>query len=297
MVEHSSIPFPRPAGQVFLVGAGPGDPKLMTIRGLELLRAADVVLYDRLASPLLLAETRPEAERIDVGKRPDQKKGERLGSTLQEEIHRLLIDRAQKGKRVVRLKGGDPFVFGRGREELDACREAGIPCFVVPGVSSALAAPAAFGVPVTHRGVARSFTVLTGRADSPKGLPDYDYPSLARMDTLVLLMGFATLESFTAALLAAGKTPDTPAVAIASATTDRQRSVCAPLASIAQAARREGLTPPVTTLIGPTASFAADLGATLATAASSPDLLSHLSGHPMPANKVGNEYIRIAVTP
>lgn len=287
MAENSSIPFPRPVGQVFLVGAGPGDPKLMTIRGLELLRGADVVLYDRLASPLLLAETRPEAERIDVGKRPDQDKGKGKGlpSRSQQEIHHLLVDRAKKGKRVVRLKGGDPFVFGRGREELDACLEAGIPCCVIPGVSSALAAPAAFGVPVTHRGVARSFTVLTGRADSPKGLPDYDYPSLARMDTLVLLMGFATLESFTLALLAAGKSPDTPAVAIASATTDQQQSVSAPLAGIAAAARQAGLAPPVTTLIGPTAAFA---GAAV----------SHgLSDNEMAAHKVGNEYIRIAVNP
>jgi uroporphyrin-III C-methyltransferase len=236
----------RPArlttGTVHLVGGGPGDPGLITARGLELLRRADVVVHDRLISPELLHEAGVGAELVDVGKGPGHT------ALSQEEIDRLLVDRARAGKEVVRLKGGDPFVFGRGSEELLACREAGVRCEIVPGVSSAIAGPAAAGIPVTARGIARSFAVVT--AHQAGETAEHDVAPLAGVDTIVVLMGRSSLPSFTAKLVAAGRHPDTPAACIQSATTPAQRVTIATLATIAAAAERDGLEAPVVTVIG-----------------------------------------------
>jgi uroporphyrin-III C-methyltransferase len=229
-----------PAGRVHLVGAGPGDAGLITVRGLERLRRADVVLHDRLAGPELLAEVRPGAELVDVGKGPG------LAPLRQERINHLLVERARRGLDVVRLKGGDPFVFGRGSEEVAACRAAGIACEVVPGISSAIAAPAAAGIPVTARGVARSFAVVTARtADG-----ETDPAPLAGIDTIVVLMGRAGLARFAQRLIAVGRDPDTPAACVQSATTPAQRVTIATLGTIAAAAERDGLESPVVTVIG-----------------------------------------------
>ena len=231
----------REPGTVDLVGGGPGDAGLITVRGLELLRRADVVVHDRLIGAELLQETRPDAVLVDVGKGPGH------APYSQAEINRLLIDYASSGQAVVRLKGGDPFVFGRGSEEVAACEGAGIPVRVVPGVTSAVAAPAAAGIPLTARGVAQSFTVVTGQ--SAGGI---DLPALPVLPehTLVILMGRANLAALTARLIAEGHDPSTPAACIQSATTAEQRVTRATLATIAEAAERDGLESPVVTVIG-----------------------------------------------
>jgi uroporphyrin-III C-methyltransferase len=234
-------------GTVHLVGAGPGDPKLITVRGLERLRRADVVVHDRLSGPELLAEVRPQVELVDVGKGPG------LAPLAQEEINRLMVERARRGLDVVRLKGGDPFVFGRGSEEMAACRAAGVPCEVIPGISSAIAGPAAAGIPVTARGVARAFAVVTARHAGG----ETDPAPYAAIDTLVLLMGRGGLARFAERLIAAGRHPDTPAACIQSATTPAQRVTVATLATIAAAAERDGLESPVVTVIGEVAAQAA----------------------------------------
>jgi uroporphyrin-III C-methyltransferase len=234
------------AGTVHLVGGGPGDPGLITARGLELLRAADVVVHDRLIGSELLDETRLGAELIDVGKGPGHV------PYSQDEINALLVEHADRGRTVVRLKGGDPFVFGRGSEESAACRAAGVPVYVIPGVSSAVAGPAAAGIPVTARGIARSFAVVT--AQGADGATDIG--KLAGVDTLVVLMGRSTLGSVTAQLIAAGRDPSTPAACIQSATTREQRVTRATLDTIAAAADRDGLESPVVTVIGAVAALA-----------------------------------------
>jgi uroporphyrin-III C-methyltransferase len=231
-------------GTVYLVGAGPGDPDLITVKGLRLIRAADVIVYDRLIPSELLNETRDEAELIDVGKTPYR------ASITQEQINTILVEKALAGLNVVRLKGGDPFVFGRGGEEALACIAAGIPFEVVPGVSSAIAAPAYAGVPVTHRHVSTSFTVFTGHEDPSKPDTQTDYAALTRVGTLVLLMGVKHLPDITGKLLAHGLAPDTPAVAIEWAATSRQRVVEATAATIAGQVALAGLETPVTTVIG-----------------------------------------------
>jgi uroporphyrin-III C-methyltransferase len=257
--KHTPPPAPRfrprlmtgprkEPGAVHLVGGGPGDPGLITSRGLELLRSAEVVVHDRLIGPELLREARADAELIDVGKGPGH------APYRQEEINRLLVSQARRGRTVVRLKGGDPFVFGRGSEEAAACREAGVPAYVVPGVSSAIAAPAAAGIPVTARGLARSFAVVTAQGAGPDG-DEVDVGPLAGIDTLVVLMGRASLGAFTARLVAAGRDPATPAACIQSATTAEQRVTRATLATIAAAADRDGLEHPVVTVIGAVAAL------------------------------------------
>src|SRR5438034_3879634 len=190
---------------VALVGAGPGDPGLMTVRGLALLRRADVVVYDRLVDPRLLDEARPDAHRVFVGKASG-------AHTLpQPEINALLVRHAAQGRRVVRLKGGDPFVFGRGGEEAEALAAAGIPFEIVPGVSSAVAAPAYAGIPLTHRGVASSFAVVTGHEGCGKARAGVDWARLATaVDTLVVLMGVAALPRIARELIARGRAPHTP---------------------------------------------------------------------------------------
>ena len=247
----------REPGTVHLVGAGPGDPGLITARGLELLRQADVVVHDRLIGPELLAEARSDALLIDVGKGPGH------APYSQAEISALLVEHAGQRRTVVRLKGGDPFVFGRGSEEAEACNEAGVPVQVIPGISSAIAGPAAAGIPVTARGVSQSFTVVTGHIADGGNLPA---PSLdgsgqalpvvsALADTIVVLMGRANLGSLAAELIAAGRDPSTPAACIQSATTPEQRVTRATLATIAEAVERDGLQAPVVTVIGAVAAL------------------------------------------
>jgi len=230
---------------VALVGAGPGDPGLMTVRGLALLRRADVVVYDRLVDPRLLDEARPDAIRVFVGKASG-------AHTLpQREINALLVRHAGRGRRVVRLKGGDPFVFGRGGEEAEALAAAGIPFEVVPGVSSAVAVPAYAGIPVTHRGTASSFAVVTGHEDEAKGETSVDWARLATaVDTLVVLMGTRSLPQIARALLDAGRRPDTPVALVRWGTTDAQETVVGRLDEIATLPAAVRLAPPVVIVIG-----------------------------------------------
>ncbi len=233
---------------VYLVGAGPGDPDLITVRGMDLLRSGDVIVYDRLIAQELLLQRRPGAELINVGKSPGK------SSIPQEEINQILIDRALQGKRVVRLKGGDPFVFGRGGEEQEACRKAGIRCVVVPGVSSALAAPASIGIPVTYREKSRHFVVVTAHSNG-KG-QNMDYSALAAIHTLVILMGRTRLAEICRSLIVAGKNRATPAACVEWATTRKQRMTSGTLHSIAKLADREGLRAPLVTIIGEVAALA-----------------------------------------
>ena len=234
----------RGAGIVSIVGAGPGDPGLITRRGLERLRAAEVVVYDRLVHPDLLEEAPPWAERIFVGKRP----GSEGHSLPQEQINTLLIETARSGRVVVRLKGGDPFVFGRGAEECEALRAAGVPYEVVPGVTSAIAAPAAAGIPVTHRHHASAFAVVAGHECEEAS--DLDWNALARLPALVFLMGLRALPQITARLIAHGMPEETPAAVIASATLPEQRTVTGTLATLAERAEVAGLEPPATLVVG-----------------------------------------------
>lgn len=199
---------------VALVGAGPGDPELLTLKAARLLAQAEVVVHDALVGEGVLDLVPAAAERIDVGKRPGR-------PTPQEMISTLLVELGRQGTRVVRLKGGDPFVFGRGGEEAAALAEAGVEFEVVPGITSSVAAPAAAGIPVTHRGVSAAVTVVTGHRRT--GEPDVDWRSLARVGgTIVILMGVAQRAAIAAELLAGGLAPDTPVAAIESATTDAQ---------------------------------------------------------------------------
>ncbi|MEP7284654.1 MAG: uroporphyrinogen-III C-methyltransferase [Chloroflexota bacterium] len=234
----------KPVGTVYLVGAGPGDPDLITVKGLKLLQQADVVAYDRLAPTALLNETREGAELIDVGKLPQK---HRLS---QDEINRILIEKAQAGLMVVRLKGGDPFVFGRGGEEALACRAAGIPFVVVPGVSSAIAVPAYAGIPVTHRGVTSAFTVFTGHEDPDDESLSVDYDALAHVGTLVLMMGVAHLPAVAKRLIAAGLDPETPAACIEWGTVERQRVIEGTLSTLPGLALGANFKAPSITVIG-----------------------------------------------
>ena len=236
------------AGRVYLVGAGPGDPELITVRGLKALRRADVVVYDRLVAPALLAEAPLEAERICAAKAPGR---ERLS---QRRIEALLVARARAGRVVVRLKGGDPFVFGRGGEEAAALAQAGIPFEVIPGVSSALAVPAAAGIPVTHRGLADGFAVWTAQRAERAPSRTIDAP------TQVILMGVETLPQTVARLVEAGRKPETPAAVISWGTTGRQRTVVGTLADIAGRAASAGIEPPATIVVGDVVSLAAAIG-------------------------------------
>ncbi|MEU1396872.1 uroporphyrinogen-III C-methyltransferase [Micromonospora zamorensis] len=233
------------AGRVALVGAGPGDPELITVRGWRLLTEADVVVADRLVPGLLLDELRPDVELVDASKIPYGP------SRAQEEINQILVDRALAGAFVVRLKGGDPYVFGRGGEELLACAEAGVPVTVVPGVTSSIAAPAAAGIPVTHRGVAHEFTVVSGHLapDSPASLVRWDALAGLR-GTLVILMGLKNLAAITATLIAHGRPPQTPAAVVQEATTGAQRVLRSTLDAVAADALAADLRPPAVVVVG-----------------------------------------------
>jgi uroporphyrin-III C-methyltransferase len=229
------------SGIVYLVGAGPGDPRLITVLGLERLRRADVVVYDRLVSPQLLDEAPSRAERIFAGKAPGDH------ACRQDDINALLVHHARAGRIVVRLKGGDPFVFGRGAEEALACAEAGVTCEIVPGVSSAVGVPAGAGIPVTHRGVSSSFAVVTGHcAEGDR----QDWAALSRIETLVILMGLSRLPEIAAQLLFHGRSPETPAAVIASGTLPEERTVVGTLNSIAGDADRASLRSPATIVVG-----------------------------------------------
>src|SRR5216683_2093991 len=238
-----------PRGVVSLVGAGPGDPELLTLRAVRRLQNAEAVVHDRLVSADVLEYAHPAAERFDVGKAPGG-----AGCT-QDDINHLLVQLGRAGKRVVRLKGGDPFVFGRGGEEALALARAGVAFEVVPGISAALAAPAAAGIPVTHRGLSGSVTVVNGHdADQ------HDWSALARSGgTLVFLMAVEHMSEIVERLLANGRNADEPAAVVQWATTPRQRFLSAPLSGIAAATRAAGLEPPAVLVVGRTAGLSAEL--------------------------------------
>jgi uroporphyrinogen III methyltransferase/synthase len=231
-------------GSVALVGAGPGDAGLITVRGLALLRGADVVVYDRLGAGALIRFARPGAKMIYVGKQPKQH------TKTQAQITQILVREARAGRSVVRLKGGDPFVFGRGGEEAEALTAAGIPFEVVPGITSAIAGPAAAGIPVTHRDVAASVAIATAHEAPGKAGSRLDWDALAAADTVVLLMGVERLAGVARALIDAGKPDNTPAAVIQDATLPTMRTVTAPLSRIADAAAHAGIRPPAITVVG-----------------------------------------------
>ena len=237
-------------GIVYLIGAGPGDPGLMTVKGLRYLQAADVIIYDYLVDAAIVREGRGDAEYIYVGKKAGQHTLE------QDEINALLIRYGRAGKTVARLKGGDPFVFGRGGEEAEELSAAGIAWEVVPGITSAVAAPAYAGIPVTHRHLAASFTVVTGHEDPTKASSDIDWESLGRgTGTLIFLMGVGQLAQIAAQLIAHGRAAATPAAVVRWGTTPRQQTVQGTLADIAERVQAAKLTAPAVTVIGPVAAL------------------------------------------
>ena len=227
-------------GIVYIVGGGPGDPGLITVKGLDCLRRADVVLYDRLVSQELLTEAPACAEMIDVGKEPKRHR------RSQDEINTLLIEKAHEGKIVVRLKGGDPFVFGRGGEECQVLAEAGIRYEVVPGVSSAIAVPAYAGIPVTHRGVTTAFTVVAGHTGGSDSTIDWD--AISRIGTIVFLMGVEHLPEIVENLIAYGSEVDRPAALIREGTTQNQLVIAGTLSDIVEKGR--DIRPPAVLVIG-----------------------------------------------
>jgi len=229
-------------GVVALVGAGPGDPGLLTRRGAALLRRADVVVYDRLVDPRLLALAPRRALRIFAGKPSDG------GGAEQARINAILVEHARRGLRVVRLKGGDPFVFGRGAEEAEALAAAGVRVRVVPGVTSAVAVPAAAGIPVTRRGVSSSFAVVSARTAGGRS-PDWGRVAAA-VDTLVVLMGAGRIGAVAEALMAHGRPPDTPVALVRWGTTRAQTTLAGTLADIGGRAREARLRPPVVAVVG-----------------------------------------------
>jgi uroporphyrinogen III methyltransferase/synthase len=231
-------------GKVFLVGAGPGDPKLLTLKAVEVLRQANVVVYDRLVSESILDFAPKDAEKIYVGKSSENHE------LSQEKINELLVKLSLDGKKVVRLKGGDPFVFGRGGEEAEALADKGLSFEVVPGVTSAVAVPAYAGIPVTHRDYASSFAVVTGHQAADAGLP-VDWGMLAgSVDTLVVLMGVGSLESTADALINGGLSSDVPVAVIEWGTTEKQKILVCPLGSLAEDAKKKGVKPPAVIVIG-----------------------------------------------
>lgn len=234
------------SGRVTLVGAGPGAPDLITVRGERALREADAVVYDALAAPSLLGLAPEHAERVDVGRR-----GHSEPARTQEDINALLVALARSGKRVVRLKGGDPYVFGRGGEEAAACRAAGVPVEVVPGVSSAIGALAYAGIPVTDRRYAASFAVVSGHKDPTAARESVRFGEIARAaDTLVILMAMRNLEQILGEVLAGGRAPETPAACVMEGASGAQRTVVATLGTLAARVREAGLTAPAAIVIG-----------------------------------------------
>jgi uroporphyrin-III C-methyltransferase/precorrin-2 dehydrogenase/sirohydrochlorin ferrochelatase len=247
-------PAGRP-GSVVLVGGGPGDPGLITVRGQQAVSQADVVLADHLAPQSLLASLPSEVEVIDASKLP------RGRYMAQEQINTLLVEHARAGKRVVRLKGGDPFVFGRGMEELEACVAAGVPVEVVPGVTSAIGVPGLAGIPVTHRGLTHEFVVVSGHV--PPGHPQslVDWAALGRLrGTIVVLMGVDTAPAIAAALVEHGRSPETPVAVVADGSTPTQRAVRTTLTGLAKTLADEGIRPPAVWVVGEVVRLTAELG-------------------------------------
>ena len=250
---RTGSPAAAKAGVVWLVGAGPGDPDLLTVKALRLLQSADVIVHDRLTPPAILALAGAGARMIDVGKRKSR-------HTLpQEDINRLLVALALDGLMVVRLKGGDPFLFGRGGEELAACVAAGVEAHVVPGVTAALAASAGSGAPLTHRGLAQAVTFVTGHA-AGDAEPDLDWAALARPNqTTVVYMGLTTAAKIAARLIAEGRAPSTPVVVVENASLQDERRLLTTLAGLGEAV--QGLEGPALLIIGEVAALAETLGA------------------------------------
>jgi uroporphyrin-III C-methyltransferase/precorrin-2 dehydrogenase/sirohydrochlorin ferrochelatase len=245
------------AGSVVLVGGGPGDPGLITVRGRQAVAGADVVVADHLAPQGLLASLPPDVEVIDASKLP------RGRSMAQVQINELLIDRARRGKRVVRLKGGDPFVFGRGYEELEACTAAGVPVEVVPGITSAIAVPGLAGIPVTHRGLTHEFVVVSGHVPPGHEASLVDWPALGRLrGTVVVLMGVDTAPAISAALVEHGRDPQTPVAVVTDGATPAQRLLRTTLAGLAQTIADEGVRPPAVWVVGDVVALGADRAAT-----------------------------------
>ena len=241
----SRAPEGGPRGGVVLVGGGPGDPGLITVRGRQAISQADVVVADHLGPQALLSSLPSDVEVIDASKLP------RGRSMAQEQINALLIEHALAGKRVVRLKGGDPFVFGRGMEELEACVAAGVPVEVVPGVTSAVAVPALAGIPVTHRGLTHEFVVVSGHL--PPGHPKslVDWAALGRLrGTVVVLMGVDTAPTIAAALIEHGRPDTTPVAIVSDGSTSSQRTVRTTLRELPKAVADEGVRPPAVWVVG-----------------------------------------------
>jgi uroporphyrin-III C-methyltransferase len=235
-------PAHRAPGAVWLVGAGPGDPELLTLKALKILQKADVVVHDGLVTDEILDLAPAAAQRISVAKRKSRH------SYSQDEINRMLVAFAIEGLTVVRLKGGDPFIFGRGGEELEACREAGVDCRIVPGVTAALAASANAGAPLTHRGSAQAVTFVTGHAAAGKE-PDLDWRSLARPNqTVVIYMGLSQAAPIAARLMAAGRAGSTPALIVENASRPDERGIVTTLSGLADAA--SGLSGPALLIVG-----------------------------------------------
>ena len=241
---------PKNKGKVYIVGAGPGDPELITLKAVKALEKADIVVYDRLANPELLAHTSGSAEHVYVGKKPGKP------SARQEQINNILIGEARAGKTVVRLKGGDPFVFGRGGEECLALKSQNIPYSLIPGISSALSVPAYGGIPVTHRAVSRSFTVITGHTIGKNNI-NQDWDALSKSDTLVILMGMRNLPVISKKLMDFGLPTSTPATVIERGSQPDQQTVTGTLATIAEKAAP--LSSPGIIVIGKTAAMADEL--------------------------------------
>lgn len=232
-------------GKVYLVGAGPGDPDLITRKGLKLIQTADVIIYDRLIPVELLDEASPTAELIDAGKKPEKHR------LAQEDINATIIEHALQGKKVVRLKGGDPLVFGRGSEEALACHNYGIYFEIVPGISSSYAVPAYAGIPLTHRHVSSAFTVITGHEDPTKPETSINYDYLAKLGgTIVILMGVKNLPDITSQLLAHGINPQTPSATIEWGTIQHQRTIVGTVETISQLAEEAHIQSPAITVIG-----------------------------------------------
>ncbi len=232
-------------GFVWLAGAGPGDPGLVTVKTMRSIAQADVIIYDYLANPLLLAGAKPDCEILYVGKRAG------YHSKTQEEINALISEKALENKKVCRLKGGDPFVFGRGGEEALHLRELGIPFEIIPGVTSAIAVPAYAGIPVTHRGLSVSLRIITGHEDPTKEESDYNWDEIAATEgTIVFLMGVRNLPLIREKLIAGGRSPETPAAIIQHGTTPKQRTLVATLDTLADKAKAAGFAPPCIIVIG-----------------------------------------------
>lgn len=233
------------AGKVYLIGAGPGDPELITVKAVRILGQADVILYDALVGPGIRQYFNPAAELIDVGKRADRH------TVPQKEMNRMLVEQARKHKIIARLKGGDPYVFGRGGEEAEELAKNGIEFEEIPGISSAVAVPAAAGIPVTHRDWASSLTVMTGHEDPTKGDSALNFRSLAAMNgTLVILMGVSRLEDNVKALIENGKAPETPVAVIEKGTTPEQRITTGTLGTIVALAEKRGVEAPAIVVVG-----------------------------------------------